>query len=281
MFGRFSRSWSLVRASAAILNQDRSLLLFPLISSAVMLLVALCFVLPLFGIKALDGFSEVTSQPELYALGFLFYVAQYFVIFFFNSALVGCVMLRMDGRQASLGEGIAIARSKAGVIFAYAVVAATVGVVLRMIEERLGFLGKLVAGLLGLGWSVAAFLVVPVLVARDLGPVESLKESARMLKTTWGENIGGQIRIGAFFGVINIVIVLCCIGASLAAHEAGNDMLVALFVAAAVIAILIVAMVNAALSGIYSAALYRYAVFGDVGTGFDKHMLETAFLPKK
>lgn len=281
MFGRYTRSWALVRASAAILNQNRSLLLFPLISSAAMLFVVLCFVLPVLGIAGLDGISDKHARPTMYGIGFLFYVVQYFVIFFFNSALVGCVMLRMDGRDPRLGDGLAIARSKLGVIFAYAVVAGTLGMLLRMMEERLGFLGKLVAGVLGIGWSIASFLVVPVLVARDVGPVEAVKESAQLLKDTWGENIGGHIRMGVFFTLVYIAIALSGVALSLAAGATGNGALLALCVVATVVAILFVAMINAALSGIYSAALYRYAVFGDVGAGFDKHLLDTAFLPKK
>jgi len=279
--GRYTRSWALVKASAAVLNQNRSLLLFPLISSVVMAFVVLCFALPLLGIEGLGRITHMQAGPGTYGIGFLFYVVQYFVIFFFNSALVGCVMLRMDGREARLSDGLAIARSKIGVIFAYAVVAGTVGMALRMAEERLGFVGKLVAGLTGVALSLATALVVPVLVARDVGPIEALKESAQLLKSTWGENLGGRLRIGVFFFLAYIAIALFGVALTVAAGATRNIPLVFLCAVVTLVAILFTAMVNAALAGIYSAALYRYAVFGEVGAGFDQQLLNGAFLPKK
>ncbi|UUZ47783.1 DUF6159 family protein [Massilia sp. B-10] len=73
-------------------------------------------------------------------------------------------------------------------------IAATVGVILRAIQERVGFLGRIIVGMLGVGWTIATFLVVPVLVARDKGPVDSIKDSAALLKQTWGENVIGQAK---------------------------------------------------------------------------------------
>ena len=46
MFARFSRSWNLVKASAAVLMQDKELLLFPLISTGAMVIVFACFAVP-------------------------------------------------------------------------------------------------------------------------------------------------------------------------------------------------------------------------------------------
>ena len=82
-----------------------------------------------------------------------------------------------------------IATSKMGTIAGYALIAATVGMILRAIQERVGFIGRIIVGLLGVGWTVATYLVVPVLVTRDVGPIDAVKESAGWLKKTWGENV--------------------------------------------------------------------------------------------
>lgn len=284
MFERFARSWSLIKASASVLRQDKELLLFPLLSSIATLLVAAAFILPALGLGALDGLQRMDEQglpPLAYALAFLFYLSQYFVIFFFNTALVGAAMIRLQGGDPTVGDGLRIAGGKIGAIFGYALVAATVGMILRAIQERAGWLGRWIAGLLGAAWTVASFLVVPVLVSRDVGPIEAVKESALLLKRTWGENVIGQGGIGLVFGLINFLVVIAGAALIVAAAMSQNAVLIGLAVATLVIALVIGALVQAALSGIYSAALYRYASGEGESAGFDSALLTQAFAPKR
>ncbi|MGZ5112296.1 MAG: DUF6159 family protein [Usitatibacter sp.] len=283
MFARLSRSWGLVKASASVLNQDKELLLFPLISLAALVVVLACFALPVIGLGALDGLSHGSDKrvsAGLYVVGFLFYFSQYFVIFFFNSALVGAAMIRLDGGNPTFGDGMRVATSKIGVIAGYAFIAATVGMILRAIQERVGFIGKIIVGLLGVGWTIATYLVVPVLVARDVGPIDAVKESAALLKKTWGENVIGQAGLGIAFGFIFIGVVLCgilLIGVAAVTHSV---FLIIVAVVITVLAIGVTALVQSALAGIYAAALYRYATTGEGTAGFDSNAMQAAFAPK-
>ncbi len=281
MFERFSRSWGLIKASAGVLAKDKELLVFPLLSAACTLVVVAAFVLPALGLGALDGLRDGGGVSLLaYVLAFLFYLVQYFVIFFFNSALVGAAMIRLDGGDPTVGDGLRIARSKALPILGYAAIAATVGMVLRAIQERAGFVGRLVSGALGVAWTLASFLVVPVLVTRDIGPVDAVKESALLLKKTWGENLIGQGGVGLLFGLLFFALVLLGGAAIIAAATTGNGVLTGLVVAIVIIAMLLAALVQAALSGIYSAALYRYATGAGESEGFDAQLLGQAFRVK-
>lgn len=281
MFERFSRSWGLIKASAGVLSKDKELLVFPLLSAVCTLIVVAAFALPAFGMGALDGLREGGGMtPATYLLAFLFYLVQYFVIFFFNSALVGAAMIRLDGGDPTLRDGLRIASSKALPILGYAAIAATVGMVLRAIQERAGFLGKLVAGVLGVAWTLASFLVVPVLVARNIGPIDAVKESALLLKKTWGENLIGQGGVGLVFGLVFFALIIVGGAAVFAVATMGNGVLTVLAVALVIIALLIAALVQAALSGIYSAALYRYAVGAGDSEGFDAQLLGQAFRTK-
>jgi len=281
MFERFSRSWGLIKASAGVLAKDKELLVFPLLSAACTLVVVAAFVLPALGLGALDGLRDGGGVSLLaYVLAFLFYLVQYFVIFFFNSALVGAAMIRLDGGDPTVGDGLRIARSKALPILGYAAIAATVGMVLRAIQERAGFVGRLVSGALGVAWTLASFLVVPVLVTRDIGPVDAVKESALLLKKTWGENLSGQGGVGLLFGLLFFALVLLGGAAIIAAATTGNGVLTGLVVAIVIIAMLLAALVQAALSGIYSAALYRYATGAGESEGFDAQLLGQAFRVK-
>jgi hypothetical protein len=279
MFDRFKRSFDLVRASAQVLRQDTHLMLFPVISAVALLLVLVAFALPVFGFASIDGLGK----RGLYSIGFLFYVVQYFVIFYFNAALVGAVMIRLDGGSPTLADGLRIANSRIGAILGYAVIAATIGVILRAIQERAGFIGRLVVGLIGASWAVATFLVVPVIVTRDRGALGSISESSALLKRTWGENVIGQGGMSAAFGLVYFglamtVALLAVLLAPLA--NAVSPLLFVLFAVAVVMAFLACVLFHATLTGIYSAVLYRYAVDGSGTAGFDGDVLGTAFQRK-
>jgi hypothetical protein len=282
MFDRFSRSWQLVKASGSVLMQDKELLLFPLISSIAALIVMLCFALPMIGMVALDGVSHSkVSGVGMYVLGFLFYLAQYFVIFFFNAALVGAAMIRLDGGNPTLSDGLSIAMSKWQNILGYAAIAATVGLLLRTVQRRSGRITKFVAGLIGMGWTLATFLVVPVLVARDVGPVKAVKDSATMLKETWGENAIGQVGIGAAFGSIHFVLVFFAAAIIIVAMMLKSAAALVTAIVLVVVMFILVALVQTALSAIYAAALYRYAAGKQQSSGFETTTLANAFVPAR
>jgi hypothetical protein len=282
MFDRFSRSWQLVKASSSVLMQDKELLLFPLISSIAAFIVLLCFALPLFGFAALDGLSRGhVGGLGLYVVGFLFYLTQYFVIFFFNAALVGAAMIRLNGGNPTLSDGLSIAISKWQNILGYAAIAATVGLLLRAVQRRSGTITKFVAGLIGTGWTLATFLVVPVLVARDVGPATAVKDSATMLKQTWGENAIGQVGIGAVFGIIHFVLVIFAGAIIIVAMMLKSAAALVTAIVLVVVMFILVALVQTALSAIYAAALYRYAAGKQQSSGFETTTLANAFVPAR
>ena len=282
MFERFSRSWSLIKASAGVLAQDKELLVFPLLSAICTLLVVAAFALPALGLGVLDGLRDGGRGISVlaYVLAFLFYLAQYFVIFFFNSALVGAALMRLEGGNPSLRDGLRIASGKVVPILGYAAIAATVGLVLRSLQERSGWLGRLVVGMLGVAWTLASFLVVPVLVSRDVGPIEAIKESATLLKRTWGENLIGRGGVGLVFGLIFVAMAVLAVALIVAAAMSGSAVLIGTVVAVVIIAFLLMALIHAALSGIYAAALYRFAMGVESSVGFDGGLLQQAFARK-
>ncbi|MFK3737005.1 DUF6159 family protein [Massilia sp. TN1-12] len=279
MFDRIKRSFDLVRASIQVLRQDNHLLLFPILSSVALVLVLVAFALPVFGLASIDGIGE----GGLYGAAFLFYVVQYVVIFYFNAALVGAVMIRLDGGTPTLGDGLRIANSRFPAILGYAVISATVGVILRAIQERLGVVGRLVIGLVGAAWAVATFMVVPVIVVRDSGAIDAISESTSLLKRTWGENVVGQTGLGAAFGVIyfGLATVTSLLAVPLMLNvRAVSPALFIVFAIVVLLAVLACILFHATLSGIYAAVLYRYASDGRGTPGFDQSVLDASFVRK-
>ncbi len=147
-----------------------------------------------------------------------FYLAQYTVIFFCNTALVGAAMIRLDGGDPSVSDGFRIASERIGKIVAYAFISATVGMFFRWLSEK-GFLGRIVAGLIGVTWNIATYLVVPVLVVEDVGPIEAIKRSAALLRQSWGEQIAGHVGISVVFGFLTLGIMLAAVPVMIGCHR--------------------------------------------------------------
>jgi len=276
MFDKFSRSWDLVKASASVLRSDKELMLFPVISGLVTLVVLATFLVPMFALRIFaDGIGIGGA-----VFGFLFYFVQYSVMIFFNCALVGAAMIRLEGGDPTLADGFNAAKARIPSILGYAAIAATVGVFLQGMKSKDNFLVRLLGSALGAAWTLATFLVVPVLVSRNLGPIDALKESVSLLKRTWGENAVGQVGIGAAFGLVTAVVAVVGFGLAFLAAQASMALAIAVGVVA-LLAVLAVGIYQAALSGIYSAALYRYAVSHETPDAFRGAGLEQAFLPKR
>jgi len=285
MAGKFSRSWALMKASAAVLRSDKSLLIFPLLSGLCTLLVAASFLIPVavmaIGSEHVGDAADHGMTAGAYLLMFGFYLVQYFVIIFFQTALTGVALMHLRGEPTSVSAGFALARAKVPQILGYALIAATVGVLLRMAQERLGLIGRLVVGFIGLAWTVATFLVVPVLVSKEVGPVDAVKESVELLKRSWGENLIGNGGLGVVFGLLMVVAAL--VAALLIGGAVATQSVAAIVLAATVtvLGFILLALIQSSLQGIYAAALYRYAEAGEASVGFDQALLEQAFKPRK
>jgi hypothetical protein len=281
MFERFSRSWALIKASAGVLRQDKELLIFPLLSSIAALLVMASFAIPLvLTIKANPDFAKGGAEslsPMFYVGAFFFYLTQYFVMFFFNAALVGAAMIRLNGGDPTVSDGLRIAGNKFMPILGYAAIAATVGMILRAIEERAGMIGKWVAGLLGMAWTVASFLTVPVLVSRDVGPIDAVKESAVLLKRTWGENLIGNGGVGLVFGLIFFLLVVLAVIVAIPIISTKSLFAIVTYGVVVFAGFVFLGLIQSALQGVYSAALYRYATEGQAGGEFSSQVLANAF----
>ena len=277
--GRFARSWALVKLCWRVLQQDKELVVFPIVSTIGVLIVTASFVIPGFFTGFWQDVSDNGVGVSFWVLVVLFYLVEYLVIVFFNAALVSAAVIRLGGGDPTLADGLRGAWSHIGAILGYAAIAATVGLVLQMLRERAGFAGAIIAALGGMAWTIITFLVVPVLVVEGVGPITAIKRSAALLKKTWGEQIIGSAGIGLVFGLLSLAVAVIGIGLGVLVMSAGIVALGVAVIAVAVIAIIVISLLGATLRGIYSAALYEYAVGGETGA-FDRETLAGAFQPK-
>ncbi len=281
MFDKIKNSWNLMKASAAVLQADKELLIFPILSSIGVLILTAIFVFPMIAVGFFEDMLAENSQYVTYIVLFLFYVVQYTVIIFANSALVGAAMIRLKGGDPTVGDGFRIAFQHIGNILGYALLSATVGLILRMISERSGNLGRIAASLVGLAWNLATYLVVPVLVIEGVGPVEAIKRSAGLLKKTWGEQIVGNFSIGLIFVLVTVLVILLGIPFFILAISLESLALIIAFGVIFLLVLVFLGLINSSLTGIYVAAVYRYAAEGEASGFFDEEMIQGAFRLKE
>ncbi len=277
---RMSNSWAMLKASATVLRLDTELLIFPLLSTLSVILITVLLAAPMVffgGVEALEALDD--PRYLVYSGGFVYYLILYTVIFFFNTGLVGATLIRLDGGDPTVADGMNIAIKKLPAILGYATIAATVGMVLRAIEERVGVLGRIVVGLIGMSWTLTTYLTVPVLVSKDIGAIDAVKESASIFKRTWGEQVVGNAGIG--LATFMLFAVMTGVGVPLVILVSSINEAFAIPMGITLgVGYFFLALLSAALKGIYSAALYRFATTGDAGEQFNAAMMEQAFRPK-
>ncbi len=291
---RIRNSWHLMGSCMHVLSRDKELVIFPILSGIATLIILGSFAGGLWGTGLYEALMEraqaasdddataaVTSQELIaWAIMFVWYFVNYTVVIYFNAALVGAAYIRLHGGDPTVADGIAAANRCLPSILGYAAVAASVGLILRAIESRSEAVGRIVAGLLGMAWSLVTYLIVPVLVIERSGAFGSIKRSAGLFRKTWGE----QIVANFGFGIVGFLLALPGIGGLVAAGLLGfGAQSIGLGITLGVLSLLWllgVSVILSALRGIYTAALYAYATHGEV-RGFPVELVTDAFRPRR
>ncbi len=211
--------------------------------------------------------SGVVAVPLLRAYGtsplaVLYFLpgimASTFVGVYFNVALAFAANEQIEGRRIGVRRALGMAWSRRRVVFSWALLSAVVGTVIQAVESRLGVFGRILGILGGLAWAVASFLVVPVLAFEDVGPIEALKRSSHLIRTTFGTIARGALRFGVLaLGWILLAAAVIVVGIVVALS--GAPLLGVPIAVLGVIGVFVVSMYLAA-AGIYMRTiLYRYA----------------------
>jgi hypothetical protein len=277
--GSMSRGWALTRQSWQVLKSDASLVIFPILSSISGCIALAAIWAPTLLLRGVfEGHHHIDRHdPVFYAAGVVTAYVSTFIAIFFNVALAACAARAMNGEDTTVGQGFSAAFSRIGQILGWTFVTTTVGLILRALEDRVPFLGKIAAWIAGAAWAIATFFVVPVLALEGTGPVESLKRSSSVVKARWGEGVTGAATIAAATWVISFVLLIFGAAGAGALMVVNQPMLAIVVAAIAVAGMIIVSMISAALGQIFRVAVYQYAVSGQAPGGFEPQLLQQAF----
>lgn len=279
--GRFARSWDLFKTSLKVVQQDKELLWMPILGA----IASIVSIAAITGVGFVSGVWPETQAADGSAnvpgilLAFALYIILAFITLFSNAAVVAGASERLAGGDPTVSSCLRAAGRKAGKLLGWAVVVATVNVILQAIRERNGVVGQILAGLAGTAWNLATYFMVPILMFEDEGMGGSLKRSGGLFKKTWGETVIAQGGLGLAGMALTVVAVLAGLLVLFVLSMLGPVGFVA-GIALLVVAVLGVATLMSVVQGVYKAALYRFATTHQVAPGFNEAQLGGAFVPR-
>jgi len=284
----FTRSWMITKLTFGVINKDRELLGFALLAFLFSTLFSIAMIFPSIIPSLMEnGISQDSMQVYQYVIIFITYFGLAFIATFFNVCVVYTTKIRFEGGNATFGESIKFAFSRLGLILKWSLLSATVGLLLRMLQNfasRLGKVGQIVANiiisLLGMAWSVISIFVVPVLVYEGLGPIDALKKSTEVIKKTWGESLVKAIGLGLIQFFVFVLVILASGGLTylLATTYATTGLLIGISVG--LVLLLLTGLIFSVASTIFNTALYVYANESTIASGFSDEVIKGAFKQK-
>lgn len=274
-FDRLSNGWTITQSSFSILKKNKQLLIFPVLSGISMLLIMASIIVPILAAAGWEMENvniNFENKAVPYLFTFLFYLINYFVVVFFNMALIHCTKLYLQGEEASVSAGLKFSISRISVILSWAMFAATVGTILRLIQENTGWLGKLLAGILGMVWGITTFFVVPIIAYENLGPISAFKRSSQLMKEKWGESLSATFSLGLIkFVAILLIALPCGLIASYINPFAG--------IALGILLVFVVLTVISAAETVFISLVYQN-INGSVEAHFDQQLIDGLFSKK-
>ena len=287
MWDTLRRSWEFTKISYRIVWEHKALVIFPLLSTIAAIIVTASFLLPLWNSGQLEQWMHAADEGGageggmgMVVTAFLFYFCNYFVIIFFNSGLTACAMQVLRGQDPTIGDGFSMAAKRIHQIFGWALVSATVGVLLRIIENAHERAGQIIAAILGTAWTAMTYFVVPVIVMEGAGPVEAFKRSLRTLRATWGTALVGHFSLGLIGFLVMLPFILVAVVLFVMASASGSTASVVLAVVLGGLVIAVGAAVTGAADVIFKAVLYEYATGRSLPSDIDTAEFRSAFAPK-
>lgn len=270
----------LLAACWGLLKQDRELLWLPAIASITGLIAAVILFVPGFAL----GWAASGGQQDSWGgwVGGVFAAfAATVVAIYFQAALVIGANQRADGGDPTLGSVLAEAWTHKAKILSWAALTTTVGTAIRAVEQRLGLVGTLLGFLGGIAWAIASFLVVPIVVAENLGPIDAVKRSAALIRQTWGTSLRTTLRFGLIQLLLFVPVIVAIIGIVAVASGSGAGVAVGVvLILVGVAGFLALAMVFSAIATYARAMIYRYAT-GRPVPGVNPQLFSGAFRAKR
>jgi len=188
-----------MKASYALVREERGLLWFPVISISCVVIVAAFWIFEGTWLYAVDGPRIV--YPVLVALGL--YSAT-FIGVFFNVALVEAAARNLDGEPAGVAESCSLAWSRRRAIAGWAAFSVFVSLLLALFRSSRGL--RWLGGAAQIAWNFATIFVVPLIALDGLGSGEARRKSFELARNNWQSETGGLVALRLVLAVPGLLV---------------------------------------------------------------------------
>ena len=274
--GKFQASKMIVKQSWEVLNKDMEIMWFPIISFfttiiAIVAMGAIYYFVVLGGnLEVFSHGRENVNNVAVYGTLLIFYIVTFFIVNFFEAGLFIIVQGRFSGNNLGFMDGLRGAGKNFIKIFYWSLISATVGVILRIIEDKFKLIGRIVSSILGAAWGILTYFSLPSMIVGNLSVKDSFKESAAIIRKTWGETLIVNFGVGLFFGVLTFALLALSVGTIvlIPTYQVIVTTVVLFF-----LALFMMAIISSTLSSIFKLALFNYARTGQVPSGFSEELI--------
>ena len=206
------------------------------------------------------------------------YLLTMFTMTFLNVAFYQEIMQAFNGNRVSIRRGLAFAGTKLRAIVVCSLLAGVVGLIIRQLEENVGFVGRWILAFIGFSWSIASVFAIPVIIREEQqsNPMNYLKTSAAMITKTWGEGLIGVISLSLGFLLIFIVTVPLAVILMIALPFNAIVVMIVMFSL-----IFTLGYLSAVVRDIFLCGLYVYASEGVAPGAYEPESMAGAWKVKK
>ncbi|MCH8519703.1 MAG: DUF6159 family protein [Nanoarchaeota archaeon] len=279
---KFQRSWDITKLTFSILKKDKTMLLFPVMSSIFSILFIVMLIVP-FVILSLFGITD-TSGIVIFSALFVVYFGLAFLATFFNVCVVFYTKKTFRNEPVSFKSTLSFGFSNLKLIFYWALVSATVSVLIRILENatrRMGGIGQIISRMLlataAMGWAIATVFVIPSIVYNKRTPFDAIKESVQTLKKTWGESLIRYAGLNIIQFIVTFIGVIILGGLTIVSFMI-NLYLGLVMLTITILFVVIASLVFQVANDIFNTALFEYAQNGSVPNGYNQKALNDAFV---
>lgn len=279
--GKLRASYLLAVESFDFVRKDPEILWYPVLSALVQFLLVALFVGGTIWYYLMFTTVDLSAETQheatlvedivMYGSMFVYYILAFFTLVYFQAGLTTVVKGRIEGQNLSFADGIKNANSKLGRFFLWSLFAATVGVIMRFISEKFGWVGALFGFAGDVAWALVNFFIVPVLTLEDRSIGDSIKRSGGILKQTWGEALVMNVGLGAFFLGLYLMIIVLMVATFILGMA--NLWIMAIGLTAFTILLLVLMVVQSALEAVFKVVLYEYAANGKIAESFTPELI--------
>lgn len=265
-FGASLRSgFQLLPTCWSVLAGEPALLLVPLVVLVVTIGILLGYA------ELLGGLGQVVSNNKYSTAVRVFPVLALTsaVASIGQAVIVSAATERLQGKPSTLSSAWTATLGQLPRLVFFGIVLAGERTLTGLLRGKRWSVGTLAANAIDRAWDFATFLVIPIILFEDVPVFAAVKRSGQLVASRWGTQLTARSVLGLALFVVCLPLFVLGFALCTVSVPIGVGFLILVLVADMVLA--------AAMTGVLSAAMYRFAMTGLVVPGFREADMWAAF----